>query len=189
MNRNLKATDVTGVSFAIPFGFSLAVEKTSLMINGEIGISVREAAPEQLEKPDEIRSDRVCRKAQKQGIQAVDLDGPGMNLADADYDVGNTILGENCESRAPYHGSPEEMVIVSPVYPKWNEETGEVRTMSVRIRSCLTDKMGALSRCRGRTRDTRAETYTVGSPESVALELNVMSRGNGLDIEGPSVPI
>lgn len=46
---------------------------------------------------------------------------------------------------------------------------------------------GVHSRFRGCVRDTRAETFAVGSPEFVALELYVMSRGNGLDIEGPSV--
>jgi sulfur-oxidizing protein SoxA len=43
------------------------------------------------------------------------------------------------------------------------------------------------SRFRGCIRDTRAETFAVGSPEFVALELYVASRGNGLSVEGPSV--
>lgn len=43
------------------------------------------------------------------------------------------------------------------------------------------------SRFRGCVRDTRAETFAVGSPEFVALELYVASRGNGLSVEGPSV--
>ena len=43
------------------------------------------------------------------------------------------------------------------------------------------------NRFRGCIRDTRAETYSVGSPEFVALELYVASRGNGLSVEGPSV--
>ena len=42
-------------------------------------------------------------------------------------------------------------------------------------------------RFRGCVRDTRAETFPVGSPEFVALELYVTSRGNGLSVEGPSV--
>jgi len=46
---------------------------------------------------------------------------------------------------------------------------------------------GIHSRFRGCVRDTRAETYSVGSPEFVALELYVTSRGNGLSVEGPSV--
>lgn len=43
------------------------------------------------------------------------------------------------------------------------------------------------NRFRGCIRDTRAETFAVGSPEFVALELYVASRGNGLSVEGPSV--
>ena len=46
---------------------------------------------------------------------------------------------------------------------------------------------GVQSRFKGCVRDTRAETYAVGSPEFLALELYVASRGNGLSIEGPSV--
>ena len=43
------------------------------------------------------------------------------------------------------------------------------------------------SRFKGCVRDTMAETYSPGSPEFVALELYVASRGNGLSVEGPSV--
>jgi sulfur-oxidizing protein SoxA len=43
------------------------------------------------------------------------------------------------------------------------------------------------NRFRGCIRDTRGETYSVGSPEFVALELYVASRGNGLTVEGPAV--
>jgi len=43
------------------------------------------------------------------------------------------------------------------------------------------------SRFKGCVRDTRAETFAEGSPEFVALELYVASRGNGLSVEGPSV--
>ncbi len=46
---------------------------------------------------------------------------------------------------------------------------------------------GVQSRFRGCVRDTRAETYAVGSDEFIALELYVASRGNGLSVEGPSV--
>ncbi|WP_425074940.1 sulfur oxidation c-type cytochrome SoxA [Sagittula sp. S175] len=42
-------------------------------------------------------------------------------------------------------------------------------------------------RFKGCVRDTRAETYKPGSPEFLALELYVASRGNGLSVESPSV--
>ena len=49
-------------------------------------------------------------------------------------------------------------------------------------------KLNALhDRFKGCVRDTRAETFSPGSPEFVALELYVASRGNGLSVEGPSV--
>lgn len=43
------------------------------------------------------------------------------------------------------------------------------------------------ARFKGCVRDTRAQTFKPGSPEFVALELYVASRGNGLHVEGPSV--
>lgn len=46
---------------------------------------------------------------------------------------------------------------------------------------------GVHSRFKGCVRDTRAETYSPGSMEFIALELYVSSRGNGLSVEGPSV--
>lgn len=46
---------------------------------------------------------------------------------------------------------------------------------------------GIHSRFKGCVRDTRAETYSAGSPEFIALELYVKSRANGLSVEGPSV--
>lgn len=46
---------------------------------------------------------------------------------------------------------------------------------------------GVHSRFKGCVRDTRAETYSPGSDEFIALELYVASRGNGLSVEGPSV--
>ncbi len=46
---------------------------------------------------------------------------------------------------------------------------------------------GVHSRFKGCIRDTRAETYGVGSEEFIALELYLAARGNGLSVEGPSV--
>jgi sulfur-oxidizing protein SoxA len=45
----------------------------------------------------------------------------------------------------------------------------------------------AHGRFKGCIRDTRGETFAEGSPEFIALELYVASRGNGLSVEGPSI--
>lgn len=46
---------------------------------------------------------------------------------------------------------------------------------------------GVHSRFKGCVRDTRAETYSPGSEDFIALELYVASRSNGLSVESPSV--
>lgn len=43
------------------------------------------------------------------------------------------------------------------------------------------------NRFRGCIRDTRGETFNLGSAEFIALETYVASRGNGLSVEGPAV--
>ena len=191
-------------------------------------------------------------------------------------------MGANGESCASCHeGGPESLAGVRAVYPKWDEERGEVQTIDMQINECLTERMGqeawglndgamrdmsalmsyvsrghivavetggpaaetwamgeeiyytrygqlqlscanchednydnmiradhlsqgqingfptyrlknaqlnsVQNRFRGCIRDTRAETFAIGSPEFIALELYVASRGNGLSIEGPSV--
>ncbi|MDD9717021.1 sulfur oxidation c-type cytochrome SoxA [Dinoroseobacter sp. PD6] len=49
------------------------------------------------------------------------------------------------------------------------------------------DLVSQHNRFRGCIRDTRAETFGMGSPEFIALELYVASRGNGLSVETPAV--
>ena len=58
-------------------------------------------------------------------------------------------------------------------FPVYRLKNAKLNTVHARFKGCV--------------RDTRAETYSPGSPEFVALELYVASRGNGLSVEGPSV--
>ncbi|MDK3017548.1 sulfur oxidation c-type cytochrome SoxA [Pseudodonghicola flavimaris] len=58
-------------------------------------------------------------------------------------------------------------------FPSYRLKNTKLNTVQDRFKGCV--------------RDTRAETFSPGSPEFVALELYVASRGNGLSVEGPSV--
>jgi len=58
-------------------------------------------------------------------------------------------------------------------FPVYRLKNARLNTVHARFKGCV--------------RDTRAETYSPGSAEFVALELYVASRGNGLSVEGPSV--
>lgn len=58
-------------------------------------------------------------------------------------------------------------------FPVYRLKTASLNSTHKRFRGCI--------------RDTRAETFAEGSPEFIALDLYVASRGNGLSVEGPSV--
>lgn len=58
-------------------------------------------------------------------------------------------------------------------FPTYRLKNAKINSIHARFKGCI--------------RDTRAETYELGSPEFRALELYVASRGNGLSIEGPAV--
>jgi len=257
------------------------VEDT-LILNGETEMVTKTAAPAHLsDELDEIYSGWLFRSTETRAMQADDFDNAGMVFVEQAIEDWNTVAGSEGKSCASCHGEPESMKGVRPVYPKWNEAAGEVRTLEMQINDCRTTRMGAeplkyakapidrmvalissvsrgmpvdvaidgpaaemwekgkeiyytrtgqlelscascheqsygmmiradhLSqgqingfpvyrlknakltgahgRFKGCVRDTRAETYSPGSADFVALELYVASRGNGLSVEGPSV--
>jgi sulfur-oxidizing protein SoxA len=254
----------------------------TLVLNGETTMVTRTAAPAHLDGAvDEVMSGWLFRGTETRAMQSDDFDNPGMIFVEQAQEAWNTADGTAGKSCASCHEGPESMAGVRPVYPKWNEEAGEVRTLEMQINDCRENQMGAEkwkyaggdmvnmtalissvsrgmpvnvaidgpaqstweqgkelyytrngqlelscanchednygnmiradhlsqgqingfpvyrlkntklnsvhSRFKGCIRDTRAETYNPGSPEFVALELYVASRGNGLSVEGPSV--
>ncbi len=283
MERNpLKPLTATALGLVMAAGMAAADENAELVINGDIEIVTRTAAPEHMEYIDEIRSGWTFRSDDTQAFQMDDFDNPGMIFVDAAQEVWDTADGAAGKSCADCHGAPEEgMAGVRAVYPKWNEAAGEVRTLEMQVNDCRENRMEAEpwkwdsgdmvnmtalisvqsrglpvsvaidgpaaetwakgkeiyytrygqlelscanchednydnliradhlsqgqingfptyrlknaklnsthARFKGCIRDTRAETFSPGSPEFVALELYVASRGNGLSVEGPSV--
>lgn len=281
--KKLKLTCVAlaAYGFGAAAVFAEPVDDT-LVVNEEIEMVTRTAAPAHLDGAvPEVMSGWLFRKDQTRAMQADDFDNPGMIFVEQAIDSWNTVDGSAGKSCADCHGEPESMEGVRPVYPKWNEAAGEVRTLEMQINDCRENQMGAEkwkytkgpmvnmtalissvsrglpinvaidgpaketwekgkelyytrtgqlelscancheqsygqmiradhlsqgqingfpvyrlkntklnavhARFKGCVRDTRAETYKPGSPEFIALELYVASRGNGLSVEGPSV--
>ncbi|MCR8550124.1 sulfur oxidation c-type cytochrome SoxA [Salipiger sp. P9] len=273
---------VAALALTAPMLSAGGADDDELVINGDLEITTKAAAAPHLEGHlDEVMSGWHFRDDDTQAMEMDDFDNPGMIFVDVATDTWNTVEGSEGKSCASCHGEPEEMAGVRAVYPKWNEEAGEVRTLQMQMNACRTERMGAeewkydandaiymeallssvsrgmpvnvaidgpaaetwekgkeiyytrygmlelscancheqnygnyiradhLSqgqvnafptyrlknaklngthgRFKGCIRDTRAETFSPGSPEFVALELYVASRGNGLDVEGPSV--
>lgn len=277
MNKFLKTTALV----TLAAGAAQADEEANLVINGDIEITVRADAPAHVDGLSEVLSGWVFRSDETQAFQMDDFENPGMIFVDDAIEAFNTVEGSEEKSCASCHENPENLAGARAVYPKWNDEAEEVRTMAMQINGCRTEQMGAEewaydktdmlnmealmasvsrgmpvnvaidgpveatylrgeelyyertgqldlscaschednygnyiradhlsqgqingfptyrlknaklngvhSRFKGCVRDTRAETYAVGSDEFVALELYLASRGNGLSVEGPSV--
>lgn len=281
---NYKAMTALCATLAIgaPFAIAGGADDDVLAIDGEEMISKAAAAPHMEDTGiDTVISGWHFREDDTQAMQADTFDNPGMIFVDQAIDTWNTVEGSAEKSCASCHEGPELMEGVRAVYPKWNEEAGEVRTLAMQINDCRTERMGAEAykydgsqmtamealisvqsrgmpvnvaidgpaaetweqgkeiyytrfgqlelscancheqnygnyiradhlsqgqingfptyrlkqakliqqhnRFKGCIRDTRAETFSPGSPEFVALELYVASRGNGLSVEAPAV--
>jgi sulfur-oxidizing protein SoxA len=120
-----------------------ADEEANLVVNEEIEITVRTDAPAHLENLSTIYSGWVFRSDETQSLQMDDFENPGMIFVDDAIEAWNTVEGSAGESCASCHGAPEEMAGVRAVYPKWNEEAEEVRTVAMQVNGCRTDRMGA----------------------------------------------
>jgi sulfur-oxidizing protein SoxA len=262
-------------------GASAQPDDDKLVINGDIEVVTEADAPAHMENIDTIYSGWRFRTDETQALETDDFENPAMIFVDSAAEAWDTPDGSEGKSCASCHNEVETMAGVRAVYPKWNEEAGEVRTMEMQINACRETRMGAepwgytsgnmvnmtallssvsrglpvnvaidgpaqstwekgkeiyytrygrlelscanchednygnmiradhLSqgqtngfpvyrlkntklnsvhdRFKGCIRDTMAETFKPGSPEFVALELYVASRGNGLGVEGPAV--
>ncbi|KIN63354.1 Diheme cytochrome c SoxA [Sulfitobacter noctilucicola] len=111
----------------------------------------------------------------------VAIDGPAQSTWEMGKELYYTRTGQLELSCANCHEDSYGMMIRAD-----HLSQGQINGFPV-YRLKNTKLNGAHSRFKGCVRDTRAETYSPGSPEFVALELYVASRGNGLSVEGPSI--
>ena len=278
-----KALTAVAALLVAPIAFAGGPDDDTLSIDGQEMMSKVPAAPALAEAGiDTAISGWHFREDDTQAMQLDSFDNPAMLAVEQARDVWNTAEGTANKSCADCHNTPEEsMKGVRAVYPKFNAEAGEMRTLAMQINNCRTTNQGAEAykydgpqmtamealisvqsrgmpmnvatdgpaaeyyekgkeiyytrygilelscancheqnwgnyiradhlsqgqingfptyrlknaglvqvhnRFRGCIRDTRGETFNVGSPEFVALEVYVASRGNGLAIEGPAV--
>ncbi|MDA7426061.1 sulfur oxidation c-type cytochrome SoxA [Thalassococcus lentus] len=277
-----KAMTAIAALLVAPIAFAGGADDDKLVLNGEIEMVTKAAAPAHMENVDEIISGWHFRADETQALQMDDFENQGMIFVDQGIETWNAVDGSEGKSCASCHeDAADSMKGVAASYPKWNEEAGELRTMQMQMNDCRTNRMGAdawkydagvainveamitshsrgmpvnvaidgpvqaaweqgkelyytrtgqlelscascheenygnyiradhlsqgqingfptyrlknaklngvHSRFKGCVRDTRAETYSPGSGEFIALELYVKSRANGLSVEGPSV--
>ena len=151
----------------------------SLVVNEEIEITTRTAAPEHLSDVlDEVISGWHFRGTETRAMQADDFDNPGMIFVEQAMETWETAEGSEGKSCASCHGATEDgMAGVRAVYPKWNEAAGEVRTLEMQINDCRENRMGA-----------EAWKYTGGDMVNMTALISSVSRGLPVNVatDGPA---
>lgn len=160
---------------------AVLAEEAGLVINGDIEIVTETAAPAHMEYVGTIRSGWTFRTEETKVLQMDDFDNPGMIFVDQAMDAWNTVEGSAGKSCASCHGDVEEsMAGVRAVYPKWNEEAGELRTLALQINDCRENQMGA-----------DPYKYDSGPMANMEALITVQSRGLPVNvaIDGPVAEI
>ena len=174
----MKIKAVTAIAAALIATSAFADEDAELVINGDIEIVTKTAAPAHLsDAMDEVMSGWRFRSDGTQAMQMDDFDNPGMSAVDAAADAWDTVEGSEGKSCASCHGAAEDsMVGVRAVYPKWNDTAEEVRTLAMQINDCRENKMGA-----------DKYGYTSGDMAAMEALITLQSRGMPVNvaIDGP----
>ncbi len=179
-NNILKNATVVVFTSLLGAGIASAdpVEGADLIVNGEIEMVTRTAAPAHLDGAmDEVMSGWLFRKDETRYMQLDDFDNPGMIGVSKALDTWAKVDGSEGKSCSSCHGEPEEMAGVRPVYPKWNAEAGEVRTLEMQINYCREERMGA-----------EAWAYTSGTIVDMTALISSVSRGMPVNVasDGPA---
>lgn len=171
-------TAVAALAVAMPVMSLADADDDSLVINGEIEITTKAPAPAHMEETgiDTIMSGWHFRADETQALEMDDFDNPGMIFVDQAIDTWNTVEGSAGKSCASCHDDPSSMKGVRAVYPKWNADAGEVRTIAMQINDCRETKMGA-----------EGWKYTGGDMAAMEALISVQSRGMPVNvaIDGP----
>lgn len=140
-----KALTAAAALLAATAAFAGGADDDTLVVNGEIKMVTKAAAPDHLNGAlDEIISGWHFRADETQQLQTDDFENQGMIFVDQAIDVWNTADGSEGKSCADCHGDPaDSMVGVAATYPKWNEDAGEVRTVQMQMNDCRVNRMGA----------------------------------------------
>ncbi len=128
------------------FGANVATadESAELIVNGEIEIVTRTAAPAHLSDVlDEVISGWVFRSDQTQEMQGDDFDNPGMIWVEAAEEAWSTPEGEKGKSCADCHNDVDSMAGVKATFPKWNDGAEKVYTLQMQMNDCRENQMGA----------------------------------------------
>lgn len=175
---NKKAITAIAAVLALPVAAGAGPDDDKLVVNEEIEMVTKAAAPAHVaDVLDEVMSGWHFRSDETQALQMDDFENPAMVFVDQAQEAWDTADGSEGKSCASCHGDVEEsMAGVRAVYPKWNEEAGEVRTLNMQINDCRENQMGA-----------EKWKYSGGKMAAMEALISVQSRGMPVNvaIDGP----
>ncbi|MCT4611393.1 MAG: sulfur oxidation c-type cytochrome SoxA [Pelagimonas sp.] len=174
-----KALTAIAALLAAPMAIAGGADDDTLIINDEIEMITKTAAPAHLDGAlDELISGWHFRTDNTQEMEMDDFDNPGMLFVEQAMDTWETAEGSEGKSCADCHGDVEEsMKGVKAVYPKWNDGAEEVRTLQMQMNDCRVSRMGA-----------EAWKYDAGKAIAMEALISVQSRGMPVNvaIDGPA---
>ncbi|UWQ38725.1 sulfur oxidation c-type cytochrome SoxA [Leisingera aquaemixtae] len=175
---NKKAITAIAAVLALPMAAGAGPDDDKLVVNEDIEMITKAAAPAHVaDVLDEVMSGWHFRSDETQALQMDDFENPAMVFVDQAQEAWDTADGTEGKSCASCHGDvAESMAGVRAVYPKWNEEAGEVRTLNMQINDCRENQMGA-----------EKWKYSGGDMAAMEALISVQSRGLPVNvaIDGP----
>lgn len=175
---NYKAMTAIAAALTLPMAAFAEPDDDTLVVNDEIQMVTKAAAPAHLsDVMDEVMSGWHFRSDETQSLQMDDFENPAMVFVDQAMEAWDAADGSEGKSCASCHEDVEtSMKGVRAVYPKWNEEAGEVRTLAMQINDCRENQMGA-----------KKWKYTGGDMASMEALISVQSRGMPVNVatDGP----
>ncbi|QDI76123.1 sulfur oxidation c-type cytochrome SoxA [Leisingera aquaemixtae] len=175
---NKKAITAIAAVLALPMAAGAGPDDDKLVVNEDIEMITKAAAPAHVaDVLDEVMSGWHFRSDETQALQMDDFENPAMVFVDQAQEAWDTADGSEGKSCASCHGDvAESMAGVRAVYPKWNEEAGEVRTLNMQINDCRENQMGA-----------EKWKYSGGDMAAMEALISVQSRGLPVNvaIDGP----
>ena len=131
-----------GVAALVLANSALADEEAELVVNGDLEIATRVAAPEG-SPLSELISGWVFRTDQTQDMQTDDFDNPSFIFVEQAEDQWATVNGTEGKSCADCHSDVAEFKGLKATLPRWDDEKSKMMAMEEYVNECRTERMGA----------------------------------------------
>lgn len=177
MKRLAIGASIAVAALAVSFS-AQADEEAELVVNEELEISTKAAAPEG-SPLDELISGWRFRTDETQALQMDDFDNPSFIFVEQAEDLWAKVDGTEGKSCASCHEDVAKFKGLRTKLPRYDDEAGKVYTMENYINECRTERMGA-----------EAWGWSKGKMTAMTALISVQSRGMPVHVktDGKAAP-